>query len=99
VDHRGLRPRLRRYAASARQAGLARQQRFYRAEQRDADKGDDLRFVAPDLLIENLPAFDVLCRREIVDSRARARDQIRDPEPELRQPRVVLIRDRLRHEP
>jgi hypothetical protein len=60
VNDSSLRPRLRRCAASARQAGLGGEQRFYRAEQRDADKSDYFRFVAANLPLENPPAFDVL---------------------------------------
>jgi hypothetical protein len=98
VDPDRLRSRLRHYVASARQAGRARQQRFYRAEQRDADKGDDFRLVAANLAIEDPPALHILGRPQIVDPWTRSGNQIRDAEPELREARIIDIRDRLGHQ-
>jgi hypothetical protein len=95
VDPDRLRARLHHDVASTRQARRARQQRFYRAEQRDADKGDDFRLVAANLAIEDSPALHVLGGHQIVDPRTRARDQVRDSEPEFGQPRIDTIGDRL----
>jgi len=85
--------------ASARQAALHGEHRLEGPEQRDADKRDHFRLVAANLLLENLPAFRVLNGRQIVDAGTGARDQVRDPEPEFGQPRIVTIGQRLRHQP
>jgi len=68
------------------------------AEQRHAYQRHDFRLVAANLHVESVPPFDVLARRQIVDSRARTRDQIRDAESKLGQPRIVAIGDRLGHQ-
>jgi hypothetical protein len=62
-----------------------------------ADKRHDLRAVLLDLALENLPAFEILHGTEIVDARARARDQVRHAEAPLGQPHVPFVRDRLRN--
>src|SRR5262249_9082502 len=61
---------------------------------RDADERDDVGAKALDLLLQDLPALQVFRRLQIVDSRARARDQVRDAEPPFRQADVVFVRDR-----
>ena len=66
-----------------------------RAIHRHADERHDLGAKAFDLLLENLPAFLVFVRRQGVDPRRRPRDQVGHPDPPLRQPHVVLVRDRL----
>jgi len=60
LHHRaGLPTRLRRCAASARQVQFSGEQRLDRAKQGDPDERDDLRPVAADLPIQDLPSFDV----------------------------------------
>jgi len=101
VDHhrlRSQRDRPRLHAGTGRPIELAGEERFDRAKQRDADECHDFRPVAAYFSLQELPASDIFSGREIVDSGARPRNQVRDAEPELRQPRIVHIRNRLRHE-
>ena len=74
------------------------QQRNNSAIQRNADECYGLGPVAPDLSIENLPAVYVFFRPQIIDSWTRPRDDIGDTETPFRQPIVVLVSDRLRHQ-
>jgi hypothetical protein len=67
-----------------------------RAVNRHPDKRDDLRSEAIDLLLENMPALEILRRPEDVDPRARAGHQVRHAKTPLRQPHIVGIRDPLR---
>jgi hypothetical protein len=108
VDRDRLRSRLRHYAASARLRGyaaparqahrLGHQERLDGAKEGDADERHDFRFVAANLAIEDSPALHVLGGHQIVDPWTRARDQVRDPEPEFGQPRIVTIGNRLGHQ-
>jgi len=77
---------------------LTSQQWLDGAKQRDAHERDNLGFVAANLPLERLPAIDVVSRPEVANSWARARDQVGDPEPELRQPDVIEMSDRFAYE-
>jgi hypothetical protein len=102
VDHgrlqAGLDPALLQSRSRLR-VELAREQRLDCAKQRHADERDDLRPVSADLLFQNGPTLGVFHWREIVDPGTRTRDQVRDAESELRQPRIVPTSDGLRHQP
>jgi hypothetical protein len=63
---------------------------------RHPDKRDDLRPEAIDLLLENMPALEILSRPENVDPRTGARHQVRHAEAPLGQPHIVGVRDPLR---
>jgi len=101
MDHRGLRAdrdRARLQHRARLPIELPGKQRLDRAKQRDADEREHFRFVAADLPIENLPAFHVFSRPQVVDPRTRSRDQVRDPKAELGQPLVVEVCNRLRRQ-
>jgi hypothetical protein len=66
-----------------------------RAIHRHTDERHHLRTVLFDLPLEDLPAFEVLGRAEIVDAGAGARDQVRHTEPPLGQTHVPFVRDGL----
>jgi len=66
-----------------------------RAIDRHPDEGDDFRPEAIDFLLENVPPLDVLRRAKHVDSGARPRDEVGDPEAPFRQANVVKVRDPL----
>jgi hypothetical protein len=66
------------------------------AVNRHPDKRDDLRPEAIDLLLENMPALEILRRSENVDPGTRARYQVRHAEAPLGQPHIVGVRDPLR---
>jgi hypothetical protein len=66
------------------------------AVDRHPHKRNNLRSEAIDLLLEDMPAIDILRRTENVDSWTRARDQVRHSEAPLRQPHIVGVRDPLR---
>ena len=70
-----------------------------RAVHRHPDERDDLRTEPLDFLVENLPSFQVFGRDEVVDARARPGDEVRHSDPPLRQPHIVLVRHRHRHDP
>ena len=61
-------------------------------------EGDDLWTKVRDLPIEDLPPGDVFGRLEHVDPGRGARNEVRDPQPELGQPDVVFMREGLRRQ-
>jgi hypothetical protein len=69
-----------------------------RAINRHADERHDFRPEAIDLLLENVPALDVLRRPERVDSRTRPRHQVRDAQAPFGQPHIVEMGDPLGHQ-
>ena len=100
MDRRVLKPRLDHHRAAdafglRRAKGRLLEDAPQRAVHRHSHEGDDLRSKALDLLLEDLPALLVLHGTQIVDARARPRDQVGHADAPLRQPDVVLVRDRL----
>jgi len=67
-----------------------------RAIHHHAHEGDDLGPDARDLGLEDLPSLEIFRRPQVVDPRARPRDQVRHAEAPLRQPHVPFGRDGLR---
>ncbi len=72
--------------------------RKQRPEDGDADERDDRRPIALDLPSQPRRARDVLVALQRVDARRRSRHDVRDPVPPLRQPLIVHVGDRLRHQ-
>jgi hypothetical protein len=70
-----------------------------RAVHRHANERDDPRTESIDLLLENLPALEVLGGLQHVDARAGARDQVGHADAPCRQPHVIQVRHRFGHDP
>jgi hypothetical protein len=68
-----------------------------RAVHRDADERDEVGPEAVDLPLENPPPLQVLGGLQVVDARARPRDQVGDAEAPLGQAHVPFVGDRLGH--
>jgi hypothetical protein len=89
VDRRGLKTGLDHWCLNVAQDPPQR------AVHRHSDERHDLRAKTLDFLLENLPAFLILNGTQVVDAGARPGDQVGHPDAPLRQPDVVLVRDRL----
>lgn len=57
-----------------------------------AEKRDHFRTAATDLAIQHFPAFDVFGMTQVIDSRTRPGDQIRDAQVPDGQPYVIFVR-------